>query len=64
MLLIANKDKVVPRDEILNEIWGYDYEPETNVTDVYIRYLRTKLDPKDKEKYIKTVRSVGYIMKS
>ena len=64
MLLISNKDKVVSRDEILNEIWGYDYEPETNVTDVYIRYLRTKLDPKDKEKYIKTVRSVGYIMKS
>lgn len=64
MLLISNTDKVVSRDEILNEIWGYDYEPETNVTDVYIRYLRTKLDPKDKEKYIKTVRSVGYIMKS
>lgn len=64
MLLISNKDKVVSRDEILNEIWGYDYEPETNVTDVYIRYLRTKLDTKDKEKYIKTVRSVGYIMKS
>lgn len=64
MLLISNKDKVVSRDEILNEIWGYDYEPETNVTDVYIRYLRTKLDPKDKEKYIKTVRSVGYIIKS
>ncbi|MDZ4993374.1 response regulator [Clostridium perfringens] len=64
MLLISNKDKVVSRDEILNEIWGYDYDPETNVTDVYIRYLRTKLDPKDKEKYIKTVRSVGYIIKS
>ena len=64
MLLISNKDKVVSRDEILNEIWGYDYEPGTNVTDVYIRYLRTKLDPKDKEKYIKTVRSVGYIIKS
>ncbi|MGG5462850.1 response regulator transcription factor [Clostridium sp. B9] len=64
MLLILNKDKVVSRDEILNEIWGYDYEPETNVTDVYVRYLRTKLDPNDKEKYIKTVRSVGYIIKS
>lgn len=64
MLLISNKEKVVSRDEILNEIWGYDYEPETNVTDVYIRYLRTKLDPNDKEKYIKTVRSVGYIIKS
>ncbi|WP_300347641.1 response regulator transcription factor [Clostridium sp.] len=63
MLLINNKNKVLSRDEILNEIWGYDYEPETNITDVYIRYLRTKLDSKDKEKYIQTIRSVGYVMK-
>ncbi|MDV4150755.1 response regulator transcription factor [Clostridium sp. AL.422] len=64
MLLIDNKDKVVTRDEILQEIWGYDFEPETNVTDVYIRYLRTKLNQSNKEEYIQTVRSVGYIMRS
>ncbi len=64
MILIDNKDKVVTRDEILQEIWGYDFEPETNVTDVYIRYLRTKLNPSNKEEYIQTVRSVGYIMRS
>lgn len=64
MILINNKDKVVTRDEILQEIWGYDFEPETNVTDVYIRYLRTKLNPSNKEEYIQTVRSVGYIMRS
>ena len=63
MILINNKDKVVTRDEILQEIWGYDFEPETNVTDVYIRYLRTKLNPSNKEEYIQTVRSVGYIMR-
>ena len=63
-ILIDNKDKVVTRDEMLENIWGYDYEPETNVIDVYIRYLRAKLNPKDKEKYIQTVRSVGYIMRS
>ena len=49
---------------MLENIWGYDYEPETNVIDVYVRYLRAKLNPKDKEKYIQTVRSVGYIMRS
>ena len=63
-ILIDNKDKVVTRDEMLENIWGYDYEPETNVIDVYVRYLRAKLNPKDKEKYIQTVRSVGYIMRS
>lgn len=64
MLLIANKDKVVSRDEILHHVWGYDVDLETNVTDVYIRYLRMKLNQDDKEEYIKTIRSVGYIMRS
>ena len=64
MILINNKDKVVTSDELLQKIWGYEYEPETNVTDVYIRYLRTKLNNTNKEEYIQTVRSVGYIMKS
>lgn len=64
MILIDNKDKVVTREELLEKIWGYGYEPETNVTDVYIRYLRTKLDNENKEEYIQTVRSVGYIMRS
>jgi len=63
-ILLDNKDKVVTRDEMLDKIWGYEYEPETNVIDVYVRYLRAKLNPKDKEKYIQTVRSVGYIMRS
>ena len=61
MILIDNKDKVVTREELLDQIWGYGYEPETNVTDVYIRYLRSKLDNKNKEEYIQ---SVGYIMRS
>ena len=64
MILINNKDKVVTRDELFQKIWGYEYEPETNVTDVYIRYLRTKINNTNKEEYIQTVRSVGYIMKS
>lgn len=64
MILIENKDKVVTREELLEKIWGYGYEPETNVTDVYIRYLRAKLSNENKEEYIQTVRSVGYIMRS
>ena len=64
MILIDNKDKVVTRDELLEKIWGYEYEPETNVTDVYVRYLRSKLNNEDKEEYIQTIRSVGYIMRS
>ena len=43
MILIENKDEVVTRDELLERIWGYGYEPETNVTDVYIRHLRSKV---------------------
>lgn len=63
MILVDNKDKVVTREELLEKIWGYEYEPETNVTDVYVRYLRTKLNNENKEEYIQTVRSVGYIMR-
>ena len=63
-ILIDNKDRVVTREELLEKIWGYGYEPETNVTDVYIRYLRSKLNNKNKEEYIQTIRSVGYIMRS
>lgn len=64
MILVDNKDKVVTREELLEKIWGYGYEPETNVTDVYVRYLRTKLNNENKEEYIQTVRSIGYIMRS
>ena len=48
MILVDNKDKVVTREELLEKIWGYGYEPETNVTDVYVRYLRTKLNNENK----------------
>lgn len=62
ILLLNNKGKVVTRDNILNEVWGYDYDAGTNVVDVYVSYLRNKLDEKNKEAYIETVRSVGYII--
>lgn len=64
VFLINNQDRVVSRDLLLENIWGYDYDPKTNVVDVYIRYLRNKLNPNDKEGYIQTIRSVGYVMRS
>lgn len=62
ILLLNNKGKVVTRDNILNEVWGYDYDAGTNVVDVYVSYLRNKLDEKNKEAYVETVRAVGYII--
>ncbi|MBU3109195.1 response regulator transcription factor [Clostridium gasigenes] len=63
ILLINNKNKVVSRDVILDKVWGYDYDAGTNGIDVYVSYLRNKLNQNDKEEYIQTVRAVGYIMR-
>ncbi|RDC50028.1 DNA-binding response regulator, partial [Acinetobacter sp. RIT592] len=64
LYLMENKEKVIPRFSLLESVWGYNYETETNVVDVYVRHLRNKLDTEDKEEYIKTVRSIGYVMRS
>lgn len=61
--LIDNKGIVVTRDNILQNIWGYDYIGDTNVVDVYIRYLRSKIDNRFDIKLIHTVRGVGYQVK-
>ena len=61
--LAENKNRVITRERILESVWGYDYLGDTNVVDVYIRYLRSKLDDKYKFKLIHTVRGVGYIIK-
>ncbi len=62
--LLKNKDIVLSRDTLLEEVCGYDYLGETNVVDVYIRYLRTKIDDAYDVKMIQTVRGVGYVIKS
>lgn len=62
--LVENKGIVLSREDILSSIWGYDYLGETNVVDVYIRYLRSKIDDPFDEKLIKTVRGVGYVLRS
>ena len=61
--LIENKNIVLTRDKILEKVWGYDYLGDTNVVDVYIRYLRTKIDEKYNKKFIHTIRGVGYQLK-
>ena len=61
--LLRNKRTVLTRDQILQEVWGFDYTGETNVVDVYIRYLRAKLDDHFDQKYIYTVRGVGYVVR-
>ena len=61
--LVRNKNLVLDREHILQKVWGYEYMGDTNVVDVYIRYLRSKLDEPFGQKYIHTVRGVGYVVK-
>jgi len=60
--LVENRNIVITRDEILREVWGFDYAGDTNVVDVYIRYLRSKIDQRFNASLIRTVRGVGYIL--
>ncbi|WP_154992246.1 response regulator transcription factor [Priestia megaterium] len=62
-ILMRNINKVLTRDILLEQVWGYDSVVETNVVDVYVRYLRNKLSAQDKELYIQTIRGVGYVMR-
>lgn len=62
-LLMENKGIVLTRDVLLQRVWGYDYQGETNTVDVYIRFLRQKIDEAFDVKYIHTVRGVGYVLR-
>ena len=62
-ILLENKNIVLSRDILMEKLCGYDYMGETNVIDVYIRYLRTKIDVAFNTKIISTVRGVGYVIK-
>jgi DNA-binding response OmpR family regulator len=63
-LLLENKNRVVSRMEILNVVWGLNYDTNTNIIDVYISYLRNKIDAQEEIKLIETVKGVGYIIRS
>jgi two-component system, OmpR family, response regulator ArlR len=60
--LVRNKGMVLTREKILADVWGYDYAGETNVVDVYINYLRNKIDKEHETKLIDTVRGLGYTL--
>ena len=62
--LMSNLNVVLSRELLLNKVWEYDKEVETNIVDVYIRYLRNKLDKPGEESYIQTVRGMGYVMRT
>ncbi|MEO7001168.1 MAG: response regulator transcription factor, partial [Ktedonobacterales bacterium] len=63
-LFMTHPRQVLDRQTILNRVWGYDFMGETNIIEVYVRYLREKLeDDPSAPKLIQTVRSVGYVLK-
>lgn len=61
--LLNHQQQVLTRDQLLTAVWGFDYFGDTNVVDVYIRYLRKKIDYPFEKQLIHTVRGVGYVMK-
>ena len=61
--LAVNNGIVLSREKIEDHIWNYDYEGGTNVVDVYIRYLRKKIDDGFDKKLIHTVRGMGYVLR-
>lgn len=63
VVFMSNINIVLTREVLLNKVWGYTTGVETNVVDVYIRYLRNKIDSKNDTSYIQTVRGIGYVMR-
>lgn len=61
--LMRTPGRVVTRTQILDHVWGYDFDPNTNLVDVYIQRLRRKLDPTGEQGFIETIRGVGYRFK-
>ncbi|RNC98130.1 response regulator transcription factor [Lysinibacillus halotolerans] len=63
LFLLKHPKQVLTREQILEAVWGFDYYGDTNVVDVYIRYVRQKLDSSNPTPIIQTVRGVGYVLK-
>ena len=61
--LMAHPRQVLTRDQILERVWGYDFMGDSNIIEVYIRYLRLKLEDKKEQRLIQTVRGVGYVLR-
>ncbi len=61
--LLKHPNQVLSREQLLDAVWGYDYYGDTNVVDVYIRYVRKKIEQGEKSTLIQTIRGVGYVLK-
>ncbi|MBE9047452.1 response regulator transcription factor [Pleurocapsales cyanobacterium LEGE 10410] len=61
--LMSNPEQVMTREEIIDNVWGYNYRGESNVIEVYIRYLRIKIESPNNKRLIQTVRGVGYVLR-
>lgn len=61
--LLRNKNIVLTREQILNEVWGYSYAGDSNIVDVYVRYVRDRIHDKGEPRLIETVRGVGYVIR-
>ncbi|NJR67656.1 MAG: response regulator transcription factor [Synechococcales cyanobacterium CRU_2_2] len=62
--LLAHPRQVITRDQILEKVWGYDFMGDSNIIEVYVRYLRIKLEEQGEPRLIQTVRGVGYVLRS
>lgn len=62
--LLINKNKILSREKIVSHVWGYDYEGGEKIVDVYMNYLRKKIDEGHDVKLIHTVRGIGYVMRT
>ncbi|MGK7903261.1 MAG: response regulator transcription factor [Hormoscilla sp.] len=61
--MIAHPRQVLTRDRILDKVWGYDFMGDSNIIEVYVRYLRLKLEANQEKRLIQTVRGVGYVLR-
>ncbi|HBQ97843.1 MULTISPECIES: response regulator transcription factor [Roseofilum] len=61
--LLMHPRQVLTRDQILEQVWGYDFMGDSNIIEVYIRYLRLKLEANEEKRLIQTVRGVGYVLR-
>lgn len=61
--LMSHPKEIVTREQILENVWGYDFHGESNVIEVYIRYLRLKIEKQGQKRMIHTIRGVGYVLK-
>lgn len=61
--LLLHPRQVITRDQILEKVWGYDFMGDSNIIEVYVRYLRLKLEEQGEKRLIQTVRGVGYVLR-